>query len=444
MSVPKRLFAIVVLLVIGASILLVGSAAARQTAGEPQPQDALPLQAGAPSLVNYQGRLTDASGNPRNGSHSMTFGIYSAATGGSALSGCSYVTTTSVISGLFNVRLPFGASCFSATDRWLQVEVGGETLAPRQRIAAVPYAIEAEEAKNANTLEGNGAAAFAMSTHDHDASYVNVGGDEMTGHLRVYTESGYYGIEATGANTGVRGDGATYGVHGDAYPSGSGVYGTGNTGVYGYGDTYGVRAVGGTYGVYAYGEYYGGYFYSDQSGWPTLRVEHYGSGSNIIEAASGSTDIEFRVTTSGEVYADGTFHQEGADFAEMMVAEGNSAAYELGDVLVISAAADETVAKSSSPYSSAVIGVYSAKPGFLGGSGDGNDAGKIAVAMIGVVPVKVSAENGPIQRGDLLTTSSTIGHAMKATESRPGTILGKALQPLPSGTGVITAIVGLR
>lgn len=64
----------------------------------------------------------------------------------------------------------------------------------------------------------------------------------------------------------------------------------------------------------------------------------------------------------------------------------------------------------------------------------------------GIVPCKVSAENGAIQIGDLLVTSSTPGHAMKGTDrSRMfGAVLGKALQPLPSGAGVIEVMLSLQ
>jgi hypothetical protein len=65
------------------------------------------------------------------------------------------------------------------------------------------------------------------------------------------------------------------------------------------------------------------------------------------------------------------------------------------------------------------------------------------------VPTKVTAENGPIEPGDLLTTSSTPGHAMKAKPVSvggveihpPGTILGKALQPFSGEKGVIKMLV---
>ena len=71
------------------------------------------------------------------------------------------------------------------------------------------------------------------------------------------------------------------------------------------------------------------------------------------------------------------------------------------------------------------------------------------LALAGRVPVKVSAENGPIRRGDLLTTAATPGHAMKATPVlingvpfyTPGTIIGKAMGEIESGVGVIVVLV---
>ena len=68
------------------------------------------------------------------------------------------------------------------------------------------------------------------------------------------------------------------------------------------------------------------------------------------------------------------------------------------------------------------------------------------MAVVGIVPCKVSTENGPISRGDLLVTSSTQGYAMRASDMTKlsGAIIGKALQPLPSGAGKIEVLVTLR
>ena len=66
------------------------------------------------------------------------------------------------------------------------------------------------------------------------------------------------------------------------------------------------------------------------------------------------------------------------------------------------------------------------------------------VALAGRVPCKVSAENGPIEIGDLLTTSSTPGHAMKAIDPEVGNIVGKALEPLQKDKGKIMVLVSLQ
>jgi len=61
------------------------------------------------------------------------------------------------------------------------------------------------------------------------------------------------------------------------------------------------------------------------------------------------------------------------------------------------------------------------------------------------VPCKASAENGAIRPGDLLVTSSTPGHAMRAGDDPPqGTVVGKALEGLESGSGVIQVLVTLQ
>lgn len=67
--------------------------------------------------------------------------------------------------------------------------------------------------------------------------------------------------------------------------------------------------------------------------------------------------------------------------------------------------------------------------------------GYVPVAFSGIVQCKVDAGYGPVRIGDLLTTSPTAGHAMRAMEALPGTILGKALEPLEVGTGLIKVLV---
>jgi hypothetical protein len=69
---------------------------------------------------------------------------------------------------------------------------------------------------------------------------------------------------------------------------------------------------------------------------------------------------------------------------------------------------------------------------------------RVAVALAGRVPVKVTTENGPIEVGDLLTASSTPGRAMRFVPGQrepDGVIIGKALQSLHAGSGTVLMLV---
>jgi hypothetical protein len=138
----------------------------------------------------------------------------------------------------------------------------------------------------------------------------------------------------------------------------------------------------------------------------------------------------------------------GEDYADSVDVSGERKQYEPGDVLVIDTNATRRFVKSSRPYSTLAAGVYSTKPGVVGrrNPDQASQAAEVPLAMVGIVPTKVSAENGPIAAGDLLVTSSTPGHAMKGTDGTrlTGAVLGKALGSLPSGTGVIEVLVSLQ
>lgn len=99
------------------------------------------------------------------------------------------------------------------------------------------------------------------------------------------------------------------------------------------------------------------------------------------------------------------------------------------------------VKRTAKAYDQGIIGVKSTSPGLLiGGKGAEGTAG-VAVALSGRVPVLVSDENGPIQAGDPLTSSSTPGVAMKATKG--GYVIGRAMQAFTDkGQGAVLAFVG--
>jgi hypothetical protein len=134
------------------------------------------------------------------------------------------------------------------------------------------------------------------------------------------------------------------------------------------------------------------------------------------------------------------------DIAEWVKARGPATA---GTVLIIDPERTDGVTAASASYDTKVAGVVSPKPGItLGIPGDD----KVVVAHSGRVRVKASVENGPIAIGDLLVSSSTPGHAMRSTPvdvggvslHRPGTVLGKALEPLADGKGDILVLLMLQ
>jgi hypothetical protein len=187
----------------------------------------------------------------------------------------------------------------------------------------------------------------------------------------------------------------------------------------------------------------------------------WGWNNNILLTSDGNTTFggSVKLTTgngSSITFQDSSVQStawtgvlQGGDYAESVDVTGNRAEYEPGDVLVVDPNAEGRFTKSSQAYSTAVMGIYSTRPGVVGRrqkSDRSHMAEEVPMAMIGVVPTKVSAEGGPIKPGDLLVTSSTPGLAMKATDHSKmmGAIIGKALGHLDSGTGLIEVAVSLQ
>ncbi|KPL19198.1 MAG: hypothetical protein AMJ92_04065 [candidate division Zixibacteria bacterium SM23_81] len=121
------------------------------------------LKAEVPGLINYQGTLTDGDGVTLDTTVSMTFSIYPLSVGGTAV----WTETQPAVvvsSGVFNVLLgsvdSIADTVFKDPERWLGVQVGGDPeLTPRQRIAAVGYALwaaEADTAEYARSCDGGG------------------------------------------------------------------------------------------------------------------------------------------------------------------------------------------------------------------------------------------------------------------------------------------------
>ena len=180
---------------------------------------------------------------------------------------------------------------------------------------------------------------------------------------------------------------------------------------------------------------------------PLLRLNHNGpSGDLAVLQVSGTTAIRFG--RDGVGYFNGGTRNRGADVAEAFAVEGRPSQYGPGDVLAVSTRTDRTVEKAVGTYSTRVVGVYATKPGVLLTEGDLDSLGvTVPLGVVGVIPTKVTAENGAIRRGDLLVTARTPGHAMRGTDRRRmlGATIGKALEEFSGpGTGVIKVLVNVR
>ncbi len=176
-----------------------------------------------------------------------------------------------------------------------------------------------------------------------------------------------------------------------------------------------------------------------------LLIAGAGAGDLIqAQTSSGGTNTRFRVSSTGNVTADGMFTGGGADVAEFIDSVDT---LEAGDVVEIDSTHAGRFRRSIAASSPAVAGVITSRPGVLMNASEDRDdlTDGPALALAGRVPVKVSNENGAIATGDLLVSSITPGHAMKASANpAPGAVIGKALGALVSGTGVIEMLVMLR
>jgi hypothetical protein len=184
---------------------------------------------------------------------------------------------------------------------------------------------------------------------------------------------------------------------------------------------------------------------------PGAKLEVNGN-VKIDGTLSATGDIQLG-NGSAIVFPDGTVQSTagsctGGDYAESVDMTGDHSQYEPGDVLAIDPAHPGYFLKVSEGYSTLVAGVYSTKPGYVGRRQPSSKPrdGEVPMAMVGIVPTKVSAENGAIHTGDLLVASPTVGHAMKGTDRSllTGAVIGKALGNLESGTGIIEVMISLQ
>ena len=343
-------------------------------------------QTSSGSLISYQGRLTDANGaTVADGIYNVTFAIYE-----TSVSKFSQTLPVQTVNGVFTTFLGGGTPLPTfdpAKSYEIGITLGGQELSPRQKITSVPMAqVAASLQPGVNITAGQG----------------------------VFSGKGTF-------NGGVESD-----------TQGQGIV----TAVNGNSDWTGVRG---------YSPAATGVWAETQSGRAIYAAAH--GGGSILEGFRLS-DRVVRIDKDGKGFFNGGTQTGGADYADLVTVKGRSSDYQPGDVMVISDDPARPFTRSPKPYARNVAGIYSTKPGVVGskrGIADPAD-NEIPLALTGIVPCKVSCEKGPIRMGDLLVTSRTPGYAMKATDSHRmlGAVVGKALQPLKTGRGVIEVLVTLR
>ncbi len=270
-----------------------------------------------------------------------------------------------------------------------------------------------------NTDPAGGVAVYGYAPHGHGIEGHSDGSKGVVGTSRDF--QGVYGH--SDKNAGVVGESATWvgvwarsmadkgiAVHGEAREdANAGIAGNG-TGVQGL-STKGV-------GVYA----------STETG-------------EAFHARSGPHGLAGHF--EGDVVVTGDIRMAGADVAEQFDMVGETAA---GTVVVLDEQA--RLGPCSRPYDRRVAGIVSGlgdrRPGVVLDRVDGA-SGRQSVAVVGKAWCLAEAQGDAIRVGDMLTTSSRQGHAMRASDGQRafGAIIGKALTPLPSGSGRVLVLVGL-
>lgn len=184
----------------------------------------------------------------------------------------------------------------------------------------------------------------------------------------------------------------------------------------------------------------GAYQFSDQNGTPLVTFTQGG------RVGIGTTSPTVTLDIVGDINVSGNIAAKYQDIAEWVHA---SEPLEDGTVVVLNPEKTNVVMASARAYDTTVAGVVSAQPGLILGE---ESAMAEKIATTGRVLVRVSVTDKPIRVGDLLVTSDKPGMAMRSEPidlggtrlHRPGTIIGKALQPLASGKGEILVLLTLQ
>jgi hypothetical protein len=201
----------------------------------------------------------------------------------------------------------------------------------------------------------------------------------------------------------------------------------------------------------------GGYFaLYNAAGVETVTLEAdevVGDGGQLVlrnNAGTATIVLDANQGTEGRITTQVLTITGGSDLSENF--DVNDAQDELqpGMIVSIDPKNPGELVLSRSAYDHKVAGIVSGaggvKTGMLMGQAGTKADGKHAVALTGRVYCQVDASFGAIEPGDMITTSTTPGHGMKATDRERafGSIIGKAMTGLTEGKGLVLVLVNLQ
>jgi len=434
------------------------------------------------NAISYQGQLHD-NGQPVNDSCDFRFSLWNAASGPTQIGGAT--TNLTVDQGMFIVdNLDFGATAFNGDPRWLQIEVRCPTgvgsyiiLDPRTAILAAPYALYSGDS---DKLDGLQASNFYSSSGGDlwgNIQFKNtIFGDWQIGSGGVINPIPPYNIESQWFHISDPSDlSIPYRILIDKTTGDVGIAKRLGIGTDSPETTLQVLGDSTFNGMAHFMLGLGQISMSTPGGWPGI-IAYAPNGhrreisvkddrfsilssttsspspneAGIIIAENGYVGIgrfpSYRLDVAGPTRMD-VLHITGGDLAEPFIINGEP---QPGMAVVIDPNNPGELRLSDSANDRLVAGCISGANGLDAGVilyqelGEQEDA--FPVALSGRVYCWADASYGVIQPGDLLTTSDTPGHLMAVQEydQAHGAIVGKAMQSLETGQGLILILVTLQ